>query len=390
MRFASLGHREESLNGDRAPSTALVLSTPFDPRLVDEVRNDREPEPDYLALARKLGVRLIVPLRPGPAPRTGIGKALRLVRVAWSGFREGRKHDVLITDLDRVGLMVAFLLKVSRSRTRHLLICHGKLAHPMDTRVVKLLGLDSHIHRIVCYGPEIAERVKRSIPKLAAKTSVVLHGQDHRFWRPLGATAEPLIVSAGLLNRDFDVVIRAVEGLDVPIVVAAHSPWVTNAHDHSDDGSPPNVHFKRLNYLKLREMYDRSRFVAVPLHPSHSQAGSLVVYEAMAMGKPVILTHTLGQSSLGLIEDGETGFYVEPGDVEGWRALIRRLLDNPELAEKMGRAARAKVESCFNLETYTDEMGALLDALGGPTQLRPREPEPVSRVPAPREVERRR
>ena len=339
--------------------TALLLSIPYDPKIEEEVRLGRQPLPDYLALAQRLDATLLTPIRYGRQPTTGLGKALGFVRTAWAGFRVRHRYDAIISDIDRVGLILALLLKLTRSRTRHVVICHSKMMHPLDSNVVRLLRLYTHIHRLVCYGPEAAELVARKIPALADRIVVVRHGQDHRFWQAQGAQERQIVVSAGLFRRDFDTLIEAVDGLSATVEVAAHSPWVTGGAAQPRS-LPSNVTFRRHDYEGLRTLYDQALVVAVPLMPTHSQAGSLVVYEAMAMGKPVIVTRTEGQASLRLVEEGVTGYYVEPHDVARWRELIQRFLDDPGAAREMGRRARERVEAALNLEAYAEEMARVV------------------------------
>lgn len=337
--------------------TALLLSAPFDPMIAEDVQLGRQPQPDYLALAERLEATLLTPVREQPHSPTA--KAWGFVRTAWAGFRQRNKYDAIISDVDRVGLILALMLKLTRSKVRHVVICHSKMVHPLDSRLLKILRLHTHIHRVVCYGQEAADLVARKVPGLADRITVVRHGQDDRFWQPQGATCAKLVVGAGLFRRDYDTLVEAVNGLDATVEIAAHSPWVTGGVEQPR-ACPPNVRFRRHDYQGLRELYDKALVVAVPLTPTHSQAGSLVVYEAMAMGKPVIVTRTQGQASMGLVEEGVTGYYVEPGDVPRWRELIQHFLDDPEHARQMGRRARAAVEASLNLRSYADQMAEII------------------------------
>ena len=120
------------------------------------------------------------------------------------------------------------------------------------------------------------------------------------------------------------------------------------------------MRFLRCAPSELRRLYDQAVVVAVPLVPTPSQAGSLVIYEAMAMGKPVIVTRTEGQQSLGLVEEGKTGYYVDPYDSKRWRQLIKGFLDDPDKAAEMGRQGRLAIEAGMNLEAWVDEMAEVL------------------------------
>jgi glycosyltransferase involved in cell wall biosynthesis len=72
----------------------------------------------------------------------------------------------------------------------------------------------------------------------------------------------------------------------------------------------------------------------------------LAVIEAMAWGKPVIGSRVGGIPEL--VRDGEEGVLVPHGDTAALGAAMLRLQEDPELAERMGRAGRARVEAHYD------------------------------------------
>lgn len=81
------------------------------------------------------------------------------------------------------------------------------------------------------------------------------------------------------------------------------------------------------------------RGLSIVVHPSHSEAYSLVLLEALAAGCCVVAT-SLPQARA-LITHGENGFLFPPGDVEALRAVLEPLLADPALVTRVGeRAAR--------------------------------------------------
>ena len=67
--------------------------------------------------------------------------------------------------------------------------------------------------------------------------------------------------------------------------------------------------------------------------------------EAMALGLPCIATDCLGGGPRMVIEDGVNGLLIPMGDEAALAEAMRRLLRDPEAAERMGRAARETAES---------------------------------------------
>jgi glycosyltransferase involved in cell wall biosynthesis len=96
---------------------------------------------------------------------------------------------------------------------------------------------------------------------------------------------------------------------------------------------------------------------AVVVLPSHREGLPMVLLEAMAHGRAVVATPAGGIPSL--VEDGITGLLVPTGDARALREAITRLLGNPALRRKLGRAARAKVQEVAGWERVTE---ATLDA----------------------------
>jgi L-malate glycosyltransferase len=68
--------------------------------------------------------------------------------------------------------------------------------------------------------------------------------------------------------------------------------------------------------------------------------------DAMACGKPVVATAAGGIPEV--VVDGETGFIVPPRDHEGMAEAIVRLLKDPALRDRLGRAGRARVQKRFS------------------------------------------
>ncbi len=76
--------------------------------------------------------------------------------------------------------------------------------------------------------------------------------------------------------------------------------------------------------------------------PSLWEAMSVVVLEAMAAGKPIVATR-VGETPE-ILEDGVDALLVERGDIGGMAAALGRLIDDPCLRSRLGRAARQKSE----------------------------------------------
>ena len=96
--------------------------------------------------------------------------------------------------------------------------------------------------------------------------------------------------------------------------------------------------------LDVPEVLDE---VAVSVLPSLSEGLSNVLLESMAAGVPVVATRVGGNPEV--VEEGVTGFLVPPRDAAGLAGAIARVLEDRELAARLGRAGRARVVERFSI-----------------------------------------
>lgn len=80
---------------------------------------------------------------------------------------------------------------------------------------------------------------------------------------------------------------------------------------------------------------------------SVAEASPMSVWEAMAMGLPIVSTD-VGDVSC-YIESGCSGLVVEPGNVKAFSGALRKLILNPELRARFGAAARESVRTHLDL-----------------------------------------
>ena len=88
----------------------------------------------------------------------------------------------------------------------------------------------------------------------------------------------------------------------------------------------------------------------------------MVILEASARGKPVIATNVgeIGQ----IVRHNSNGLLIEPGDVSGLARCIIFYLENPQIGNTHGLAARALVEQKYDLVTYPTELLSLYSDSG--------------------------
>ena len=92
------------------------------------------------------------------------------------------------------------------------------------------------------------------------------------------------------------------------------------------------------------------------LYASEKESFGMGVLETMSFGKPVVATRVGGVAEI--VDDKRTGFLARLGDVKSMAAAVRHLAADPELAARMGAAARMRAEQEFSsqksVEQYLD------------------------------------
>ena len=102
----------------------------------------------------------------------------------------------------------------------------------------------------------------------------------------------------------------------------------------------------------VRDWMSASDIIVHPLRVP--DAGSVVVKEAMALGKPVVVTAY--SNSFELIDDGVSGVLCPPDSAEDLASKIISLLDDEDLADKIGKAAKDVALRRFSVEAMAREI----------------------------------
>jgi glycosyltransferase involved in cell wall biosynthesis len=103
---------------------------------------------------------------------------------------------------------------------------------------------------------------------------------------------------------------------------------------------------------KLVEMYHQAD---ICFFPSYQKPGfSRTPLEAMACGCIVISYGNEGSDEL--IRDKQNGFLVMPEDYSGIVALIKKIISDPKLVNKIARAARKDIEEYYTMDRYVDRI----------------------------------
>jgi glycosyltransferase involved in cell wall biosynthesis len=100
-----------------------------------------------------------------------------------------------------------------------------------------------------------------------------------------------------------------------------------------------------LGPLSQAELVEEYKKCALLVLPSGQETSPMVIGEVMAVGRPVVATRVGGVPYL--VDDGQTGFVVEVGDVDTLADRILTILSDDVLRTDMGQRSKEKAERQF-------------------------------------------
>jgi rhamnosyl/mannosyltransferase len=83
---------------------------------------------------------------------------------------------------------------------------------------------------------------------------------------------------------------------------------------------------------------------------NRAEAFGLVLLEAMAFGKPALVTTVAGSGMSWVVRDGETGWHVEPDNPQAMAARLAHIRDHRDEIERYGAAAGQRFRDTFAID----------------------------------------
>lgn len=196
--------------------------------------------------------------------------------------------------------------------------------------------LARYIDKIIVYSRcEIA----RHAPALQEKYMYLPLPTDGKFDSLQSITHGNYIFSGGGHRRDFATLIRAASTLDIPLKIVTFSPKTLNFAETLPDNCDVTWTLPLQEFLAVMAA---ARFVVVPLQAGGGAHGHTTIAQALRLGKPVITTTDASIDDY--VVNGQEGFLVTPGDVEGYRQAISKLWQDTALRTSCEHHALVKAQ----------------------------------------------
>lgn len=216
------------------------------------------------------------------------------------------------------------------------------------------------------------------LPPHAAKCVVVPYGCDVGYWGSLSEAQRAavddmksryprLIVAVGRLvsYKGYEVFLRAMQDIDAQAVIIGEGPLKAELESLASQlGISSRVTF--LGGLPGDEVKQYIHAASVLAFPSvtDAEAFGLVQLEAMSAGRPIVNT-SLGTAVPHIARDGQEGLTVPPNDPQAFAQALGRLIDEPELARKLGDAGRVRAHAEYDQSLFLERMQAIYREAAG-------------------------
>ncbi len=206
---------------------------------------------------------------------------------------------------------------------------------------------------IVTISKKEKELLEARFPNLKGKVEFIPYGVDLNFFTPAQTLGEGAVFAPGRdPDRDLRVLFAATEGLGKELIITTRQSRLEKLGT-----LPAHITHKTFSVPELKQAYEDASVVVIPLDTSkglNNEMGISAVYEALAMGKPIVASRSQGMEAY--IEDGVNGLLVPQHDIPAMHAAIKRLLDDRELRERLGKNARAYAEQNLDPDRCTQHL----------------------------------
>jgi glycosyltransferase involved in cell wall biosynthesis len=272
--------------------------------------------------------------------------------------------DVVFSTVDTVGIPLILLKRARLVRPPIVYTAIGlpeRLVQLRGERVRRLYGRALRGCRaIVSYAPSEADRLRDWLAPGGPPVVFVPFGVDVNAFSPQRGEPDSDVVTVGAdPRRDFDLVLGVAERhpeLSLRIIASAD-------HTRTLGSLPPNVALETdIPLAQVRERLAGARVVVLPVRDNSYSGATTTLLQAMAMGKPVVVSRTDAIATGYFLEDGVNCRLVEPGDAEALERAILEMLTGADAAAAIGIRAREAVERSLTWERYTDALWRLISA----------------------------
>jgi glycosyltransferase involved in cell wall biosynthesis len=276
-------------------------------------------------------------------------------------------YDVVIAGTEYVALGLADYIRRMKNPPRMLFFVMGMISKPL-LRFAKDSGslkraLARYRDLLGCCGGALFlgrgeyEAVVRHFPDQKGRCVFLPFGVDVDFWTPAAAAPEDYILFVGNdPRRDVDMLIRIARLMPDQRFVALTSLLDGRQVPSNLEVVASDWKSQILSDAEVRNYYQRAAAVVLPIKETWQPSGQSVALQAMACGRPVVISEFSGFWEPGAIRDGVEFLIASPNSAEAFVSALSRLRTQPDLAATMGTLARRCVLERYSLTRFATRL----------------------------------
>lgn len=285
----------------------------------------------------------------------------RGIRAARSLLRDTHGADCIVVVEEFLAAGVGFWALLRQAKIPVVCIrCRLSWLAPSTGWARTIIGtLSRQVHNVVL-SPVEADISRGRFSLEPAHLSFHTFGVDVEFWTP-GTAAGEFVLCVGDSFRDYPTLLCAAKEIDAPVLIVSGQTFA--------EPIPENVTVRKGSWRKeclsdeeLRDLYRRAICVVIPLEDYPMPVGQSVCLQALACGKPVVITRTGGWWDDNL-QDEVNLLMVAPQDGSGLAAQVNRLCLDSALASRLGRSGRETVCAHFRIDDFAAHLQQTCQAL---------------------------
>ena len=346
--------------------------------LADDIRTGKDPRPEYLILADRLGGDLYTfhDLAGGGA-LVSLAQKIGgpLMGLAVLGVLRGGRAPFIYVSGEDIGMRLALLHRLLGRKRKIVAVVHN-----IDTnarrKIFRTIGSSPYL-KVIALATSQVKVLTGAIGFEAGSVTFLPTNIDQRFFRgdappppPRGADEPPKVLpvadsyalAVGMESRDYPTLQRAMampqfSHIRMHVVASGWSPGAGYAPASGISDASNITVGSRYTSQELRALYAGARLVVFPLNEVTYAAGVTGMMEAMAMSKAVVASDTPGIRDY--TRDGKCGAIVPCRDADGLGAAIAKLWDDPSLAQAIGNDNRRWVEVTATTELFVESIATI-------------------------------
>lgn len=286
----------------------------------------------------------------------------RLVKYAYKSYlsmtrrKNSSLADIVVvgSDMEAIGCILARAI----TRTTSKIVLTGFIYTPRKNPILRILRkfyfklILSQLDGVICYSNHETNLYREIFRLKKTKFTAIHFGGNVSVPSGTSRTSHSTpryIVSAGRSGRDYQLLCDSVRDSPFEVHIICDANFAIDRIDF-----PNNVKMLRNCYGKdyLNELTN-AELVVLPLKNDGISSGQMVLVDAMALAKTVIITRTSTTIEYG--QHMKTCFFISPNSIPELKNALKTCM-NKEIRSAIGSGAKAYYHEHHSIEAYTQSL----------------------------------